>query len=141
LWQNTYSRFPELLLIDATYKLNNLKMPLYILMVVDGNEESEVIALWLVSSEDEPTISFLMDVFKKYNDTSTTQCVMANKDMTERDVITEKLPNAYLLICLFCTLRSFRHEITTEKMGITAGQRVTVLDLISKLAYAQNEES
>ena len=62
---------------------------------------------------------------------------MADKDMTERNIITEKLPNAYLLICLFHTLRSFRREITTEKMGITAAQRVTVLDLISKLAYAQ----
>ena len=110
-------------------------------MVVDGNGESEVIALWLVSSEDEFTINFLMDVFKKYNDTSKMRCVMADKDLTERNIITEKLPNAYLLICLFHTLRSFRREITTEKMGITAAQRVTVLDLISKLAYAQSEES
>ena len=116
-------------------------MPLYILMVVDGNGESEIVALWLVSSEDESTIGFLMDVFRKYNDTSKTQCVMADKDMTERNIITEKLPNAKLLICLFHTLRSFRREITTEKMGITAAQRVTVLDLISKLAYAQSEEA
>ena len=29
--------YPELVLIDATYKLNNLRMPLYITMVVDGN--------------------------------------------------------------------------------------------------------
>lgn len=44
-WQSTYNSFPELLLIDATYKLNNLNIPLYVLMVVDGNGESEVIAL------------------------------------------------------------------------------------------------
>ena len=68
----------------------------------------------LVSSEDESTISYLMDIFKKYNDTSKTQFVMADKDMTERNVITEKLPNASLLICLFHTLRSLRREITTE---------------------------
>ena len=80
-------------------------------MVVDGNGESEVIALWLVSSEDESTISFLMDVFKKYNDTGNTRCVMADKDMNERSIITEKLPSASLLICLFHTLRTFRREI------------------------------
>ena len=45
-WQNIYEQFPELILIDATYKLNNLNMPLYIIMVVDGNGESEVVALW-----------------------------------------------------------------------------------------------
>ena len=95
-WQNTYSRFPELLLIDATYKLNNLKMPLYVLMVVDGNGESEIIALWLVSAEDECTIGYLMDVFMKWNDAKKTRCVMVDKDMTERNIITEKLPNANL---------------------------------------------
>ena len=76
-------------------------------MVMDGNGESEIIALWLVSSEDKSTIEFLMDVFKS----------------------------------LFHTLRSFRREMSTEKMGITAAQRVTVLDLLSKLAYAQSEET
>lgn len=27
VWQSTYSKFPELLMIYATYKLNNLRMP------------------------------------------------------------------------------------------------------------------
>ena len=45
--------FPELLLIDATYKLNDLRMmPLYVLLVVDGNDESEVAALFFVQDEE-----------------------------------------------------------------------------------------
>ena len=59
-WKNTYARYPELVLIDATYKLKNFRMPLYIMMVVDGNGESGVIALWLVVHEDKMTISHLM---------------------------------------------------------------------------------
>ena len=51
-----FSNFPELLLIDATYKLNDLRMPLYIMMVVDGNGESEIVALWIVASEDRISI-------------------------------------------------------------------------------------
>ena len=38
------SRSPELLLLDATYKLNDLRMLLYVLMVEDGNGESQVVA-------------------------------------------------------------------------------------------------
>ena len=41
-WQNMYARYPELILIDATYKLNNLRMPMYILVVVDGIGESKI---------------------------------------------------------------------------------------------------
>jgi len=65
---------------------------------------------------------------------------MADKDMAERNVLAEKIPNAVLLICLFHTLRTFCHEITTDKMGINAAQRVTVLEIFSKLAYAKDEE-
>ena len=109
-------------------------------MVVDGNGASEVVALWLVANEDQSTISHLMDIFMKHNDTTHTRCIMADKDITERNVLAEKIPNAVLLICLFHTLRTFHREITTEKMGISAAQRVTVLEIISKLAYAKDEE-
>jgi len=57
---------------------------------------------------------------------------MADKDMAERNVLAEKIPNAVLLICLFHTLRTFRREITTDKMGINA---VTVLEIF---AYAKD---
>ncbi|KAI0241979.1 hypothetical protein LSAT2_015340 [Lamellibrachia satsuma] len=90
--KNSQIRFPELLLLDATYKLNDLRMPLYVLMVVDGNGESVVIGLWIVANEERATISGLMDIFAKHNDTASIKCVMANKDMVERDVIREKLP-------------------------------------------------
>ena len=139
-WQNMYARYPELILIDATYKLNNLRIPMYILMVVDDNGESEIVALWLVVYEDKDTTSHLMDIFEKHNDTTNTKCIMADKDMTERKVLAEKIPNATLMICLFHTLRTFRREITTEKMGISAAQRITTLEIICKLVYAQNNE-
>ena len=60
-----YAHFPELILIDAIYKLNNLRMPRYIMMVVDRKGESKVIALWLVVHEDKTTIGHLMDIFIK----------------------------------------------------------------------------
>ena len=132
-WINTYAKYPELILIDATYKLNNLHMPLYIMLVVDGNGESEIIALWLVVNEDKTTISHLVDIFIKHNDTTKTRCIMADKELTERSVLTEKIPNAVMMICLFHTLRTFCREITSDKMGINAAQRATALEIISKL--------
>ena len=110
-----YARYPELILRDATYKLNNLCMPMYILMVVDGNEDNEIVALWLVVYEDKDTISHLMDIFEKHNDTTNNKCIMADKDMTKREVLAEKIPNAALMICLFHMLRTFHCKITTEK--------------------------
>ena len=140
MWRKTFSDYPELLMIDATYKLNNLRMPLFILMVVDSNGESEVIALWLVATESKSMINQLTETFVSYNDASNTKCIMADKDMTERDLLSEKIPTAQLLICLFHVLRTFRREITCEKMGITAAQRMSVLEIISKLVYSQDQQ-
>ena len=49
-------------------------MPLYIILVVDRNGESEIIALWLVVNEDKMTISHLMDIFLKHMNTTKAKC-------------------------------------------------------------------
>ena len=116
--RSIFVSYPELLLIDATYKLNDLNMPLYVLMSVDGNGESEIVSLWLTQFEDKETITELVQEFKKHNSSwSLTQCIMSDKDMTERNVLSEQFPQSKLLICLFHTLRTMRREVSTEKLG------------------------
>ncbi len=44
-----YAAYPEVLFLDATYKLNNLRMPLYIFLIVDGNGQSEIIGIFITS--------------------------------------------------------------------------------------------
>ena len=138
--KNTFSTYPELLFIDATYKLNDLRMPLYVLLAVDGNGESEIVCLWIVQCEEKETIASLLVEFKQHNDSwSLTKCVMSDKDMTERNVIKEHFPQTNLLICLFHTMRTFKREISCDKLGISQGERTLCLELLTKMAYAQSE--
>ena len=51
-----FGRFPKVVLIDATFKTNNQDIPLYTMLCVDGNGESQVIAAFLVQKEDETSI-------------------------------------------------------------------------------------
>ncbi|CAB3983003.1 zinc finger SWIM domain-containing 3-like [Paramuricea clavata] len=136
-----FDAFPEILLIDATYKLNNLRLPLYVMLAVDGNGESEIVGLMLLADEQADTIRKMIRLFKKHNAAwEKINCVMADKDMTERKVIKEEIQQAGLLICLFHTMRSFKREITTEKMGISVDERLQVLEIIQSMAYAPTEE-
>ena len=137
-----FMSYPEVLFIDATYKLNDLRMPLYVLMSIDGNGESEIVCLWIVQSEDKSTLSNLLVEFKKHNASSSLiQCVMTDKDITERDVIREQITQAALVICLFHTLRTMKREVSYEKLGISQSERVMSLELLSKMAYARSEEA
>ena len=46
--KSTFSRFPEVVLADSTYKTNNLNMALYAILSVDGHGESHLICTFFV---------------------------------------------------------------------------------------------
>ena len=72
--KSMFMSYPEVVFIDATYKLNDLRMPLYTLMAIG---ESEIICLWIVQSEDKSTITNLLVEFKKHNESfPLIHCVM-----------------------------------------------------------------
>ena len=84
----SFNNYPGLLLIDATYKLNDLRMSLYVLMTVEGNGESVIVALWIVANEEKHTISTLMDLFLQYNKKSNhVRVIMADKDLSNYQII------------------------------------------------------
>ena len=104
------------------YKLLDLRMPTYLLMCKDGDGLSGIVAMLIVT--EEATV----DLFKKHNPSwDKTKAIMSDKDFTERDAFKACSPTASLSICLYHTLRSFRREITYEKMGISSAERSRVL--------------
>lgn len=139
--QQVLSAYPELVCIDATYKLLELRFPVYVMLVEDGNGQSEIVAIFLLMEETELSISAMVEIFKKHNSRwESVRVLMADKDMTERTVFAAGFPQAELLICLYHTFRTFRREIVTDKMGITSGQRSSSLEIVQQLAYAPSEE-
>ena len=125
LMKTTYAAYPEVLLVDATYKLNELRMPVYLMLVIDSNGQSEIIAVFLTSLETEEAIGDMIRAFKEHNPNwSSTKVVMTDKDFVERAVFCKEFPAASLLICLFHTLRSMKREVTTEKLGLRPGKLV-----------------
>lgn len=133
-----YEKYPELLLVDATYKLNNRRIPLFILLVVDGNGESEIACLWFIKSESKECISPMIDAFKELNASwAKTKVIISDKDLSERVVFAEKFNGIPIQICLFHALRNFNREVTTAKRAITTTQREAVLDILVKMAYSR----
>lgn len=137
--QNIYAHFPEILLVDATYKLLDLRMPVCLLMCIDGDGLSEIVAMFVVAEESKDVIRATAELFTKYNPSWDQTKVMSDKDFTERDAFKACFPAASLNICLYHTLRSFRQEITCEKMGITSAERLRVLEILSSLAHSKTE--
>lgn len=138
--KNCFDSYPEIVFIDATYKLLDINTPVYVMLVEDSNGQSEIVFTCLLVHEDRDSVKWMMETFKNRNSNwQKVRVVMADKDMDERHVIKEAFPSAYMLICLFHVLRTFKREISCEKLGITPGQRVCSLELLQKMAYASSE--
>lgn len=136
-----FQAYPEFLCIDATYKVNDLRMPLYILLVENGNGQSEIVGMWLVADETEEMMTEMIKLFKDQNPNwDKVITVMSDKDFVEREVIKKEIPQAKLKICLFHVLRTFRREITAEKTGVNKRQRINILEILQKIAYSTSLE-
>ncbi|CAI6377426.1 unnamed protein product [Macrosiphum euphorbiae] len=136
-----FKAFPEMVCADATYKLVDMRIPLYVLLIEDGNGQSEIAALGLLVNEQRDTLQWFFNKFKECNPAcSNTRVFITDKDMKERSVIKSLFPTSRLVICLFHTLRTFNREITCEKLGITPDERDNSKKLIEQLCYCKNEK-
>lgn len=137
-----YTRsFPEVLFVDATYKLLDIRLPIYLTLCEDSMGNSEVVSVAMLSVEDEASLPWMFETLCMRNpEMDRMRVIMTDKDIKEQQVLCRCFPNTSLL-CLFHTLRTFRREIPCEKLSISAGQRSLSLELLQKLAYAGSEMS
>ena len=114
--KSMFSRLPEILLSDAIYKTNDLNVPLYTWMAVDGNVANLVAALFLVENKDAEPLCYWLKIFKEKNlQWTDTPVISTNKDMQERTIFKSELPQVKLQLCLYHTMRTFHREVTPEK--------------------------
>ncbi|PAA92061.1 hypothetical protein BOX15_Mlig017792g2, partial [Macrostomum lignano] len=133
--KSMFNQFPEVLFIDATYKLNNLRMPVFLVVIEDGNGESEIVAVWIVKCETKSTLEALVKSFKDGNPSRVrTRVVVTDKDCVERDVFQSEM-NVTLEICLFHVVKTFQKETRNEN------NKEAVLSLLKLLMHAVSEES
>lgn len=137
-----YDCYPEVVLYDATYKLNNHQLPLFIQCVIDGNGETEIGSLYICRSESREGIGAMLDVFKEFNaNWSQTKVFIGDKDFADRSIYTEKFPGAVLQICLYHALLIFHREVTTVKREITADERLQALEVLQRIVYAPSSSA
>lgn len=76
-------------------------VPTYLMLCEDSNGLSEIVFVCLLVSEDQESMQWMIDTFKKNNPKwNTIRVVMADKDMGERGVIKSSLPHAFICIDL-----------------------------------------
>ena len=58
--KSVFELYPEVILVDATYKVNNLRMPLYLMMCIDANGHGEIVLMFLTMMKTLTYYSLLL---------------------------------------------------------------------------------
>ena len=132
--------YSEILFLDATYKLLELRLPVYLFMVEDSMRETEVVAVGILVAETEDSVRWMLESLRERNPEFKPKVFMADKDFNERAIIKELFPTATVLICLFHSLRSFKREISDKALGLAEGTQVVIKKLFQSMCYAKSED-
>jgi len=136
-----FELYPEVMLIDATYRTNNMRMPLFVMLIVDGNGETEIAGLEIVRSESIISTSSVFKSFKKFNENhSRIEVVIADKDLRNITAVKEALPKAKIQLCMFHVLQTFRREITAEKRKMNRINCKRAIEVLTDMVYAVSEK-
>lgn len=111
-----FAKYGEMVQLDATYKTNNMRYPLYTLLVEDGHGVGQPVAFGLLAREDQNHIEHFLNYFAECNNLENTQCVITDKDMAEINAVNKcwKVP---VLICYFHVLRAIDRHLASTQMS------------------------
>lgn len=110
-----------------------MQIPLFTLLVEDGNGVGQPVAFGLMTTEDQAHIEGFLNFFKKHNDTSTTKCIVVDKDLAEINAIKSVLGHVHVIICYFHVLRAIDRHLTSV-MHLSSDKLTTCLE-VSKVYY------
>ena len=100
--------------LDATYGLNSKKYCCYIIVVVDNNGNTQVVAVALTAHETSVTFNQVLQFFTSINPASKVQTILSDKDMVEAIGFKQFFPQAHLL-CTWHTNETFKKHFKHTK--------------------------
>lgn len=139
--KESFRSYPKILFIDGTYKLVRNGFVFLIINVVDGNNYTHMIGAALLADEKAETLEAVMACLIAGNPEACqkVECIITDKDLTERAVLRKIFPNAQLFLCKFHTLRSFKREITPSNMETKPEIVQKVLEILNVMVHTKEE--
>ncbi|XP_043209956.1 protein FAR1-RELATED SEQUENCE 2-like isoform X1 [Amphibalanus amphitrite] len=137
--RSAYEKFPDLLLMDSTYKLLDIRTPVFTILTVDSFGRGVPLAVFLVTNETAHMIGAMLRVFREHNTAaaSITKVWLTDKDRAEKAAIKDVFPDCDQFLCSFHVLQSFRRELNLA--SVEKGERERILGVLQQLVFASSE--
>jgi zinc finger SWIM domain-containing protein 3 len=113
-------KFPQIVLVDATYCTNASNYKLFSFMVTDAFGRGQFVQHAFVANESKDVMVKVLKIFKEHNPASLETCVfMIDKDLKEDSALQEVFPNARVLLCHFHVRKWFNTKKSALELDTT----------------------
>ena len=131
--------YPEVLIMDSTYQVNNRKLPLSSILVMDGNGEGRVVAHAILKNDRQETLRHFLVQFKEHNPcVQDSRVFLVDKDFNETVLLKEIWSEAQVFLCLFHVLKALKVRIS--QLPLPQSSKDTLRQLAQKVVYSHSEE-
>lgn len=136
--KKNYNEFPEVLILDTTYKVNQNNLHLTTLMVIDGNGHGQTVGHGLLSSESMISIESFLNWFVGLNSegVSKTQCVLIDKDFSEIGAIEKAMPGKTISLCMWHVICAMKRRLGKE--DISNQVKIEITQILQRLCYSHS---
>lgn len=108
-------------------------MPLQVVMCADGDGESQIVALFIIRSENATVMKKLFGIFIEENpNCNKIKTVMVDKHASNLATFAVVFPNAEINLCVFHVKQIFLREVTTKKRNITSEVQKQAIEILKK---------
>ena len=111
-----YRLYDEIIFIDGTYNINSYKYPLYLIVIKDCNGNSQIVAWSLVAYERLPLLDLFFKHFTEDNIVNSNSSIVIDKDLTEWNLLSQYMPNSFILYCKFHCVQIFKRTIKNKNL-------------------------
>ena len=110
-----YAQYGELLIIDATYKINANNYSLYIFVVIDNNNKTQIVSISLAAFEVQKVFNSLLQHFQANNNLLKTTVILSDKDMVESNAFKIFFPHAAHPLCHWHVHKNFKDNFKRKQ--------------------------
>ncbi|XP_034246660.1 uncharacterized protein ZSWIM9-like [Thrips palmi] len=131
-------KYPSVVIMDTTYKINKNQMPVVVFMVMDGNGSGRVGGYAFVANEIKITLKKVLEALKKSLGEETVEkikVVVVDKDYSEIGALKAVFPHCRIQLCDFHVSKSF------QKKANELHEPKVVLEILTKMRYCTNDQS
>jgi len=132
-----YEKFPEVIMIDGTYNVNTSRMPLYSVMIEDGNGHGRTVFYAATTDESTQHLRAIVQAFKNCNPCyGNTKVIIIDKDFTEMAVLKEEFPTATILFCQFHVIKCFYKAVSDA--DVPKDRRDSLRKVLHDIVYSES---